>query len=138
MGYDGRFSGVIAIVPPIPVTAIQTSPLPPVGDFLPFEQSDIALIVDEPVPPEATEDGAAVVRRYATGIKAAMTLFSGYQLRNHVQDVVRIWGTGRTFTGHIECVGPEGELRRIEVHDGRAVEVRPRIVWPDGTEEQRR
>lgn len=134
MGYDGHFTGRITITPPIPAGCLSAH-LTPVGHWKPFGTSgDIAFIIEDAAPP-ATEGDAFIVRRHATAVVAAMSHFSGYHLIEHLQLIVDQWGEGRTFTGRIECSGPEGhDLWGVIVRDGRAVRVEPRIVWPDGTE----
>lgn len=132
MGYETRVTGAILISPPIPYAVLAGSHF--LG--LPYRRvvdKDCLLRVVEQVPEGG--DGS-LVRRVADAIVPAQQgAYSAYNLVDHVQAVIRIFGEGRTFTGRLMCTGEEpGDIWRLEVHDGRAVRVEPRIVWPDGTE----
>jgi len=74
-------------------------------------------------------------RRVGVAIVPAMSSFSGYDVTAHVQEIVSRWGDGRTFAGRIEVVAEDGEQWRVAVRNGRAVEFKPSIVWPDDSEE---
>lgn len=136
MGYDGRFTGLITIDPPIPATDLDPDTLLPPDGWSPNGLDDVQLVVVELAPP-ANTNGGVLFQRGAVAVKAAMSFFSGYHLVEHVQGVVDRWGAGRTFTGCIKCVGPEGDLWAVRVEDGKAERVEPRIVWPDDEEPQR-
>ncbi|MGC4886753.1 DUF6205 family protein [Micromonospora sp. DT227] len=132
MGYSTRVTGAIQISPPIPWSILGGSrfvgpPHPRVVDM------DCVLRVVEQVPEAG--DGSTV-RRVAVAITGAMPdPYSAYNLLDHVQKIVDLFGDGRTFTGRPTCTGDEpGDIWRVEVHDGRVTRVEPRIVWPDGTE----
>lgn len=62
--------------------------------------------------------------------------FKAYWIIDELKDIVSKWGEGRTFTGYIEIQG-EGDgvgdidLWRLLVKDGKVIEVRPELVWPD-------
>ncbi len=130
MGYYTRFSGEIRIDPPIPFEdAADSAFVLPEGPG--FIKADVALKVSE-IPVDG-QPGA--YRRVCVAIVEA-SQFSKYNAVEEVQQIIDRWGAGRTFTGRFDAKGEEsGDIWRLEIHDGRAVEVRPRIVWPDGTEE---
>lgn len=65
-----------------------------------------------------------------------MSTYTAYHAVAHIQEVMDRWGEGRTFVGRFDCSDPNtGELWRLQVQDGRVVEVKPRIAWPDDAEE---
>jgi hypothetical protein len=129
MGYVTRFTGEIAITPPIPWGQIQDSP------FLPDDAQDrygrdlMFRITEEAVD---TAEG----RLYRRSAVALMSTWEddarGYDIVEHLQEAVNTY-PDHQFTGRIDCAGEEtGDLWRLEVHDRIAVRVNPRIVWPDG------
>jgi hypothetical protein len=129
MSYDINVSGEIRIDPPILAEEAHAAGFSGPGAF---GDKDVAIRqLDEPV---AGIPGA--YRRLVTAIVPAMATYTAYHLVEHIQEILDRWGEGRTFTGRFDCSDPDtGGLWRVEVHDGRAVEVKPRIVWPDGSEE---
>lgn len=134
MGYETRIRGEIRIDPPITADALKGSGF--VADRSGGDiTKDVALyIVEQPV-----EGVPGAYRRVATAIVPVMSSYSAYQAVEHTQEIIDRWGEGRTFTGRLDCSGDErGDLWRLEIQDGRAVEVRARIVWPDGAEEEAR
>jgi hypothetical protein len=127
MSYETRYSGEIRIDPPIPVEALEGT------GFTPDRHNtmDVALKVSE-IPVDGIP---GAFRRMAVAVVPAMSRFSGYDIIAHLQRLLDLFGDGRAFTGRFGCAGEEaGDVWRLEVQDGRAVEVRPRIVWPDGSE----
>lgn len=55
-----------------------------------------------------------------------------YGIIAEVQKIVDILGDGYTYSGYIELNGEEsGDLWRIYIRQGKAVEVQPQIVWPE-------
>jgi hypothetical protein len=134
MGYETRIRGEIRIDPPIPADELRGSGF--VADRSASDiTKDVALYtVEQPI-----EGVPGAYGRVATAIVPVMSSYSAYEAVEHTQEIINRWGEGRTFTGRLDCSGQErGDLWRLEVHDGRAVEVRPRIVWPDGSEEEAR
>lgn len=129
MGYTTRFKGEIRIVPPIPFEEISGHGF--VHEGRSTVDKDVLLkVVERPV---HAVPGA--YRRVAVAIVGHGNAYTSYNAVPHVQQIVDRWGTGRTFTGRLNASGEEpGDVWRLEIQDGRAVEVRPRIVWPDGTE----
>ncbi|MFG1872198.1 DUF6205 family protein [Micromonospora arborensis] len=132
MGYDTRVTGAILISPPIPYAVLAGSRF--LGwPYRRFVDKDCVLRVVEQVPEGG--DGS-LVRRVADAIVPAVQgPYSAHRLVDDVQDVLRIYGAERTFTGRLTCLGEEaGDIWRLEIHEGQAVRVEPRLVWPDGTE----
>ena len=131
MSYDVRFSGEISIDPPIPADEVLVAGFVEPGCY---GDKDVAVKVSE-VPVEGVP---GAFRRLVVAIEPCMSSYSAYKAVEHVQEIVDRWGEGRTFSGRLDCSDPQtGDLWRLEIHNGRAVEVRPRIVWPDNTEEIR-
>lgn len=133
MGYSTRFTGEIRIDPPIPFEDIAGQGFSRVERH--GQTKDVALkVVEEPIP-----DDPGAYRRLAVAIVGLDGAFSAYEALPHAQEIVTRWGDGRTFSGRLDAKGDEaGDIWRLEIHDGRVVEVRPRIVWPDGSEEPQR
>lgn len=128
MSYNVRFTGEIAINPPIPADEVLAAGFIEPGRY---GDKDVAVKVAE-IPVEGV---LGAYRRVVRAIVPCMGSYTAYHAVDHVQEIVSRWGKNRTFTGRIQGAGEEaGDLFRIEVRDGRATEVRPRIVWPDGTE----
>lgn len=131
MGYYTQYSGEITINPPIPWTDINT-------DYLPQNawrsNVDVQLRIDETT--VNTDEGILILRKAIAIQPVTDEPYKGYDIIDHVQRIVDSYGDGHTFNGFISCQGDEsGDLWRLEVRDGQAVKVRPRIVWPDGSEE---
>lgn len=132
MSYDIRFSGEIRIDPPIPAEDVVAAGFCEPGRY---GDKDVAVKVTE-VPVEGVPNA---YRRLVVAIEPCMSTYTAYHAVEHIQEIVDRWGEGRTFTGRFDCLDPQaGDLWRIGIHDGRAVKVKPRIVWPDGTEEAAR
>ncbi|GGN39171.1 hypothetical protein FHR83_006776 [Actinoplanes campanulatus] len=128
MSYDVRFTGEIGIHPPIPADDVIAAGFHAPGRF---GDKDVAVtVIETPI------DGVpGAYRRQVTAIAACMGSYTAYKAVEHVQEIVSRWGEGRTFTGYLQGWGEEpGDVFRIVIRDGRAVEVQPRIVWPDGSE----
>jgi hypothetical protein len=125
MGYEIRFSGEIRVDPPIPADAVTAAGFPEAGRY---GGKDVAVkVVEVPV-----EGVPGAYRRLVAAIVPCMSVYTAYQIDEHIQQVVSRWGEGRTFSGRIDCVDPiEGDQWRLQVRDGRVVTVKPRIVWPD-------
>lgn len=128
MSYDTRFTGEILIDPPIPAEEVLAAGFQEPGGY---GDMDMAVkIVEAPV---AGVPGA--YQRLVTAIVPSMSRYTAYDAVEHVQEIIDRWGEGRRFLGRITAAGEEaGEIWRLEIHDGQAVRVEPRILWPDGTE----
>lgn len=136
MGYCTRFFGEIRIDPPISWSRIKDSPFARKGSNGWWERDLKFHIVEETTDVSDERGEGTLIRREAVAIVTSEEDDSrGYNIVEHLQQVVTAYGEGRTFTGRLYAEGEEaGDLWRLEVHDGRAVRVEPRIVWPDGSE----
>jgi hypothetical protein len=125
MGYDIRFSGEIRIDPSILADELLALGFSEPGRY---GDKDIAVKVTE----TPVEGVPGAYRRLAVALVPCMSVYTAYNITDHIQQVVSQWGEGHTFTGRIECVDPhEGDRWRLQVQEGRVVEVKPRVVWPD-------
>jgi hypothetical protein len=67
---------------------------------------------------------------------------NGYELLDEVGRIVDAFktapdGIGRVFAGFLHVVWAGGkDVYRVVVRAGRAVEVRPQMVWPDGARDE--
>ena len=129
MGYSTRFKGEIRIDSPIPFDDVTGHGFTREEPFK--VTKDIRLkVVEEPIPGQP-----GGYRRIAVAIVGLDGGFSCYDAIPDTQEIIDRWGEGRTFTGRLDASGEEaGDVWRMEIRDGRADEVRPRIVWPDGSE----
>jgi uncharacterized protein DUF6205 len=129
MGYVTRFTGEIVIVPPIPWGKIQNSPFLP-DSAKARDGRDLKFRIQE----EAVDtDEGRLYRRSAVALVSTWDDDArGYDIVEHLQEAVDAF-PAHEFSGRLDCEGEEtGDLWRLEVHDRRAVKVRPRIVWPNG------
>ncbi|MFG3439894.1 DUF6205 family protein [Nonomuraea sp. NPDC047897] len=132
MGYTSRLSGEITINPPIPWGELQGSPFVRTPDNDEWDRLTWLRLVEDTV---ETDDGT-LIRKQAIAIRPS----EADELRVHGldRDVQAIIDAhlGHTFEGLMLVRGEESpDIWRVSVQDGCAVEERPRIVWPDGTEE---
>ncbi|MGR6922621.1 DUF6205 family protein [[Actinomadura] parvosata] len=134
MGYTSHITGEITVTPPIPWGELQSNPAGPfyrTSDNKEWDRLTWLRLVEEPV---ETRDGT-LIRKQAIAIRPSEA------------DELRVDGLGRevqaildahpghTFDGVLLVTGEESpDIWRVRIIDGRAVEERPRIVWPDGTE----
>lgn len=128
MGYYTTWSGKITIDPPIPWSEMADSPYRDVdggGD------TDAEIVTDstyDKATDTFTHRGVCIQNRWEDSS-------TSYNMMENVQDIVDIFGKGRTFSGHIQADGEEaGDLWRLRVRNGKAVRVEPVITWP-GDEE---
>lgn len=127
MGYETSVSGQIEITPPINWGELRRANWPVDDRYA----RNIRLVIEET---EVETDEGTMIRRAATAI-APMQLdepYKAYEIDDHVNEVVAVFGKDRTFTGYLEGAGEEtGDMWRLYVRDGAAERVRPQIVWPD-------
>jgi hypothetical protein len=132
MGYTTRFSGELRIEPPLTWAEIRDSRFGP--ERAESERLDVKVRVEEA---EVETDEGTMTRR--AGVALVPTWedeMRGYDIVEHVQSFLDSNAGTHALTGRLDCAGEDaGDIWRLEIHDGRAVQVRPRIVWPDGTEE---
>ncbi|GAA0853246.1 DUF6205 family protein [Streptosporangium amethystogenes subsp. fukuiense] len=132
MGYHSDLSGEITFNPPIPWGELQDSEFISPGGNAEWRRLVWLRMVEETV---ETSEGT-LTRKQAVAIRPsdAGELRAG-PLVSQLQEIVTKHGEGRTFDGHILVLGEcSPDIWRVQVEDGKAVEVRPRIVWPDGVE----
>lgn len=128
MGYTTRVTGEFAIEPPLAWPEFKDSEFAPHNITCSYEPDLILRVAEESVD---TPDGPLLKRTATALVMRQIEEYRAYHLLEQVQQAVDAF-PGRTFAGRLECKGEEpGDLWRVVVHDGRATEVRPRIVWPD-------
>ncbi|MET9339219.1 DUF6205 family protein [Nonomuraea sp. NPDC003804] len=133
MGYNSSLEGEITFTPPIPWSELQGSAFVRTPERREYERLVWLRMVEETV---ETDEGT-LTRKHAVAIRPSEgdELRAG-KLAHEVQEIVSKHGAGRTFEGFILVRGEESpDLWRVTVEAGKAIEVIPRIVWPDGTEE---
>lgn len=132
MGYITRFDGELTIVPPLTWAEVKDSNFEP--DRVESIRLDVKLRISEV---EVDTDEGVMIRR--AGVALIPTYeddMRGYDIVEHVQRFLDEH-PGHDLTGRLDCEGEDaGDLWRLEVHDRRAVKVKPRILWPDGTEQE--
>lgn len=129
MSYDVRYFGEITVIPPAPADQLISAGFPEPGSY---GDKDIAVRVTE-TPIDGVPGG---YQRIATAFEPCMGSYTAYRMVEHLQQAIDLLGPGHTFDGRITGWGPEfGEVFAVEVHDGLAVDVKGRIVWPDGSEQ---
>jgi hypothetical protein len=129
-----RFEGEIRIEPPIPWGQIKDSPFLPDQAREYGDGRDLKFLLSEVH--RDTDEGTVIARSAVALVSTWDHEARGYNIVAHLQEVVDAY-PGHEFVGRLDCAGENtGDLWRLEVHDRRAVKVTPRIVWPDGTEEE--
>lgn len=120
MGYYTRFSGEIAILPPLTWTEIKNGP----------DLQDLHLRIDEDV--EETSVGRIIRVMADAVVPVQEDSYKGYGIVEELQALVNAHKSLHHFVGYISAEGEDaGDLWRLAVKDGKAVKVKPRIVWPD-------
>lgn len=130
MGYYTTYTGEITITPPLTWAEIKDSP------FLPNDAFNIRDLKFEVTREDRdTAEGTLIRREAIAVVPLTDDTYKGYDVVEHLQEILDAF-PGHEFTGSIRAEGEEaGDIWRLDVVDGRAVKVKPRIVWPDGTEE---
>lgn len=124
MGYNTRVSGSIAIRPPISAAELRAHPE--------FTSEDASAHIETAQEIMLTDDGELTRISGVAIVPWGEDRFKAYDLVETVQAIVSAF-PDRTYTGRFDCAGEDdGDLWRLKVQDGRAVEIRPRIVWPGG------
>lgn len=119
MGYIYRLSGQIRITPAPEWADLKRS------GFLEWEDRDIRIV------PKVEEAGDGRKTVLVAEVEGSDNEPRCYDL---VRDLTAMLETfsGRSWSGHIEGTGEDGtDQFRLYVENGRAVEVRPIITWPD-------
>lgn len=134
MGYTSYLSEEITIDPPIPWADLHDSPFIRTSDRREYERLVWLRMEEQDV---ETDEGTLTHKRAVAIRPSTADELRARGLVDEVQEIVNAHGRGRAFTGYILVTGEESpDIWRVAVEDGQAVEVRPKIVWPDGTEEQ--
>ncbi|GGK61821.1 hypothetical protein Sme01_03670 [Sphaerisporangium melleum] len=133
MGYTSYLSGEISIEPPIPWPELQGSPFIRTATNKEWDRL-LWLRMDETT---VETDEGTLTRKQAVAIRPSQAdELRAHSLVRELQEIVKAHGAGRAFIGFILVRGEESpDIWRAAVHEGEAVEIVPRIVWPDGTEE---
>lgn len=123
MGYITNVTGEFTITPPITWTEMKDTPY--ASDD--WQAGDLKLhIVENTVD---TPQGELVERTASTLSLREIDEYRAYNLIADVQAAVDAF-PGHEFTGHLHCEGEENDdIWRVAIRDGRAVEVKSRIVW---------
>lgn len=138
MSYTTDFTGEIRINPPIPWAEIKNSPFTERTDHYTWypDSKDVKFEIEEIF--TETDQGTLITRSAVAVISAEQEEPRGRDTTKHLQELIDAHGDGRTFTGHLDAAGERaGDLWRLQVRNGRAVVVKPRIVWPDDDEDPR-
>jgi hypothetical protein len=131
MGYYTSFDGEFVINPPLMWAEVRSSRFGP--DQFEKHRLDVKVRVGEAVVDD--DEGTRITRTGVALMPAYEDEMRGYNIVEHVQ-LFMDEHPGHELVGRLDCRGEEtGDLWRLEIQGSRAVEVRPRIVWPDGTEE---
>jgi hypothetical protein len=132
MGYITRFDGELRIHPPMVWAEVRDSRFGP--ERFDKEHLDVKIRVEEVT--VETDEGFETRRTGVALVPAYEDEMRGYNIVEHVQQFLDSNAGVHDLEDRLDCRGEEtGDLWRLEIHDGRAVQVRPRILWPDGTEE---
>jgi hypothetical protein len=129
MGYYTLFEDEISIQPPLAWKEIKDSPFvchSPRG----YVDRDLKLrVVEEDVD---SEDGT-LMRKYADAVVPVATdSYKGYSTVEHLQELLNTHAKSHSFKGYISATGENsGDLWRLAVVDGKAVKIKPEIVWPE-------
>lgn len=131
MSYTTHVTGEFTITPPLTWPEFKDSKFAPHNIDCSYDPDLILRVAEENID---TDDGP-LLRRTATAL--VMREIDEYNSRNLLDQVQKAVDSfpGHAFAGRLDCEGEEGaDLWRVVIRDGRAVEVKPQIVWPDGTE----
>jgi hypothetical protein len=125
MGYNTRVTGAFTATPPITWTEMKDTPY--ASDDR--RASDLKLHVVENTVDTPWGD---LIERTATKLSLRdIDEYRAYNLIEHVQAAIDAF-PDHEFTGHLHCEGDENDdIWRVAIRDGRAIEVKPRIVWDD-------
>jgi hypothetical protein len=130
MGYTTNFNGEFVISPPLTWAEVRDSRFSP--DHFGQHRLDVKIRVGEQVTED--DEGTRIVRTGVALVPAYEDEMRGYNIVEHVQHFLDEH-PGHDLAGRLDCSGEDAaDLWRLEIHDGHAVKVEPRIVWPDGSE----
>lgn len=128
MGYTTHVEGEFRIDPPLTWREIEASPFEQVGSVYLARGIDLELAVEEQE--KQIEEGVAFIRSASRLVMPHIDEYRAYTLIEQVQKVLDMF-PGKTFSGSLSCEGEENtDIWRVEIRDGRAVKVEPKIMWP--------
>jgi len=121
MGYYTRYSGEIHIEPPLTWTEAKSGP----------GLQDLRLRTVEHG--FQTDEGRSVTVTASAVMPLTDQPYKGYDIIEELQALVDAHGKRHEFIGHIEALGEQPyDMWRLMVKGGKAVKVKPRIVWDEG------
>lgn len=130
MGYITRFDGEFVITPPLTWAEARESRFSP--DNFDSHRLEVKVRVGEQVTED--DEGPRIMRTGIALVPAYESEMRGYNIVDHVQRFLDEH-PGHKLVGRFDCEGEQAaDVWRLEIQDGRAVKVTPRIVWPDGSE----
>jgi hypothetical protein len=124
MGYYTQYSNEIEITPPIPYGKVKDTPFIVKDDgFWGYTGKDVMFDISEDI------EG----KRFARAIVPVQEdEYKGYNIVEHVQEIVDMFGDSHNFSGYLNAEGEEtGDLWRLYVINGRATAIKPTITWPE-------
>ncbi len=127
MGYYTTYTERITIEPSLTWAEVKGSP------WLDRSHGSVMLDLREEEVTQETDEGTTVFTRktVVAVIPVSEDSYKGYGIVEDVQKIVDAF-PGHAWKGYISAEGEEaGDLWRLAVRDGRAMQVKPRIVWPD-------
>jgi hypothetical protein len=126
MGYVTDFTGEITIIPPLSWDEIRDSPWRP--DAAQSQDEDLMFRIAEHA--ISTIEGSAAIRKAVAVASTWEEEARGYHIVECLQRIADAY-PDRQFVGHISAEGEEaGDMWRLAVVNGRAVKIKPTIVWP--------
>lgn len=125
MGYYSTFSGAITFDPPVRGEELENAPSPPEGLFV------LKVDTQEEPHPEGT-----LIKKFSERIEPRwVDQVKAYSVASDLEAVVKLL-PGRTFKGEFRIEGEEvGDVRRVFIDDGKVVEWKAELIWPDGARE---
>lgn len=128
MGYTTYVTGEFAINPPLAWPEFKDSKFAPDNAESSYEPSLMLRTVEERAD---AWDGPTLRITAIALMMREIDEYRAYHLLEEVQEAIDAF-PGHTFTGRLECEGEENaDMWRVEVRNGRAVRIEPRIVWPE-------
>lgn len=133
MSYSTQFTGRIEISPPIPWHLVEgsryLSPAERRTQGLRPTYTDLVFVVR--TEKRDTDEGVLTVVN-VVAIEGVDDETRGDAAGGELEDIVKEFGQGRTFTGVIEALGEENtDMWRLKVIDGKVIRFEPTITWPE-------
>lgn len=129
MGYNTRLEGSIKIIPPLSAAELREHP-----EVSNSDSRSVAVPVVKQR--KDTDEGYTVVLEGREITPTTDEEHKAYGLIDELCDYANFY-PGHEYSGYIYCYGEEsGDIWRVSIKDGKVLEERPKIVWPDGTEQE--